>query len=229
MKRNIFLIFFVICLTLFSSCTTVPKETCIPKETDSEILFEVKQESYILLEKDLKECIEETLYIVEGYVSSIGDSRLEDGFSLPHTAADAAEMSKASVKTLSETIRQIYTPITFIPEKIYKSPKQNNTQTAFDSLSAEEDSFIALKGRYGTCQGYRFSPNSKRVLMEEGKNYILFLYINDGNIHVWHQPSLALASDGTFRSLMNNPDLYTDFKDAAEIRAYFSALSENES
>ena len=190
-----------------------------PPTVTENIIYEVKPQAYVKFEKTLEECVAEADFIVHGSVSEIKAAILEDGYELSSAMSEDA---------LRQSIRRIYTPISFVPDTIYKTTTITSSETAYSDPTEcipQIDQPLSLKGRYGTYQGYRLSPMSTQILLEEDQEYILFLYINPtGSLSIWHQPSLVIRADGTFSSLMSNT-LYDDFESVDEILAYFEALA----
>ncbi|MBQ8578957.1 MAG: hypothetical protein IJ449_13485 [Clostridia bacterium] len=233
MKR--YLAFMLTILVMLTVCACQTSESINPVSEESEILYEVKTQSYTIFNKSLEECVEEADYIVYGTVSEIETALLETGYTLSVDMID-----NVADDELVSTIRKIYTPISFVPQVVYKTPEADMTAGEFDISESVEnsavlytseinegrtDGTIPLRGRYGEYNGFKFSANTNRVLMEEGKEYILFLYVNNqGTVSVWHQPSILINEDGTYQSLMNNQEIYSDFDNIDEIITYFESL-----
>lgn len=185
--------------------------TVTPPITTEEIIFEVKPQGYVHFDKSLEECITEADYIVRGTVSEIKAAVLEDGYELSSETPDEA---------LRQAIQKIYTPVSFVPQKIYKSA----AIASLAELVPQINYPLSLKCRYGTYEGYRLSPMDTQIILEENREYILFLYVNNaGYLSVWHQPSLVIRDDGTFSSLMSNA-LYDNFENVDEVLAFFETL-----
>ena len=147
---------------------------------------------YIMYETSLEENIDKADLIIRAIVSKVGESYLEDGFTL--NIGDELEKVK-------ENITGIRTPITLEILEIYKGAERLHNEGT-----------IILNEYYGSYNGFELKRGSAELFLTESAEYILYINEIRGVYYIMAQPSVLLEnniSDDNRKSFIEN--IVTDY------------------
>ena len=183
----------------------------IEQSEDAFYGYSLMPQGYIQLETSLNDCIEKADMIVRVRVSQVGETYLPKGYTLDATRSFAQN---------KDAIAHLLTPVNVTVLKTYKQelPAGKIDMSDNATLKPSQTATLQVEEFYGTYQNeFRLYPLENHLVLEEGGEYLLFLKNLDGKYYVLYQPSLVLAENGSFHSMMYNDALYTDFTSYSEI------------